>query len=104
MQYCNTEKNCKYKHDCCSEQVVVDGDKKCTFSDWCLYQEIIEDDNIENSHESCPWEFFRVVPYFKGFAPAFSCASSRARLKRLFFLAGVAGVNCLPCRPFTSRT
>lgn len=44
MQYCNTKKSCKYKHDCCNEQTVVDGDKKCTFSDWCLYQEIIEDD------------------------------------------------------------
>ncbi len=44
MQYCNTEKKCKYKYDCCSEQVVEDGDKKCTFSDWCLYQEIIDDD------------------------------------------------------------
>ena len=33
MLYCNTEKSCKYKHDCRSEQTVVDGDKKCTFSD-----------------------------------------------------------------------
>ncbi len=44
MQYCNTEKNCKYKYDCCSEQTIDNGDKKCTFSDWCLYQEVIEDD------------------------------------------------------------
>lgn len=45
MQYCNNkETNCKYKYDCCSEQTIVDGDKKCTFPDWCLYQEIIDDD------------------------------------------------------------
>lgn len=45
MQYCNNkETNCKYKYDCCSEQMIVDGDKKCTFPDWCLYQEIIDDD------------------------------------------------------------
>lgn len=42
MQYCNSEKDCKY--NCYSEQVDVNGDKKCTFPDWCLYQEIIEDD------------------------------------------------------------
>ena len=45
MQYCNTEKECKYKCDCCSsEQVTVNGDKECTFSDWCLYQEFIDED------------------------------------------------------------
>lgn len=43
MQYCNTLKNCKY--DCCSKQDTIDGDKKCTFPDWRLYQEVIEDED-----------------------------------------------------------
>ena len=45
MQYCNTERKCKYKYDCCSKQDIIDGDKKCTFPDWCLYQEVIEDED-----------------------------------------------------------
>lgn len=44
MQYNNTEKDCKYKYDCCSEQVDMNKDKKCTFPGWCLYQETIDDD------------------------------------------------------------
>ena len=43
------------------------------------------------------------LAYFSGFAPAFSCAISRACLKRLFFFGGAASA-CLPCSPRTLRT